>query len=274
MKKLSILILLAALLTIAVTPVGAMIGGEIDTEHTSVGAIVFEWPTYGDILARDCTATLIHERVMVTAAHCTVPLIVNDLVPEKVWVTFEGDALMGTPQTHPDQYLEIAEIINHPDFGAGKEYNDIALVILVEPVLDRIPVKLPKEGYMDAILQDLRNGKGKRNLDLIFVGYGASEYKELPDLHLDAIRRLGTVSFVNLLPLEILANNSSSNDATICDGDSGGPVFHKASPGNEVFVGLHSREGSSSIPCDGLGPSYKSRMDTANAINFINNNLP
>ena len=272
MKKLSILILLATLLAIAVTPVGAMIGGELDYEHTNVGAIVIEWPAYDDILARVCTATLIHPKVLVTAAHCTEPLYDLTSVPDKVWITFEPDALFGTPDVNPDEYLEVAELISHPQYGTGKEY-DIALVILVEPVGDRDPVALPESGYMDGVLQNLPGGKGKSDLELIFVGYGATDDWGIPGRYLDAERRVGTLSFVNLMPLEILTNNKP-DDPVVCTGDSGGPVFHVPPIGNEVLVGLHARSGSPNVQCDGLGLEVKTRLEAASIQTWINDNLP
>jgi secreted trypsin-like serine protease len=211
---------------------------------------------------------------LLTAAHCTELLINGGVVPDKVWITFEPNALTGTPEENQDLYLEIAEIIQHPEYKPGKEFNDIALILLTEPVVDLPLVDLPPENYIEDILQQPPRGKGKGNLDFIFVGYGATGPWELPYLHLDAERRVGTTSFVNVLPSVLLVNNISPEDAVICDGDSGGPIFHVVSPGKEVFVGLHSREGSSETPCDGLGPSYKTRVDTANARTFIFENLP
>lgn len=274
MKKISTVLILMLMLAFFASDAGAMIGGELDMEHTNVGAIVFEWPAYGDILARACTATLIHPHALVTAAHCTEYLIDGGVVPEKVWITFEENALIGTPRDDPDnKFLEIYRIINHPDYSKGRGDNDIALIILVEPVLDRDLVDLPAEGYMDNLLQALPPGKAERDLDLIFVGYGASAYKELPDIHLDAVRRIGTVSFVNLLPLEILTNNSNPEDAVVCDGDSGGPVFHVVDQENEILVGLQARSGSSLISCDGLGPEYKTRLDTSEVQNWIDETI-
>jgi hypothetical protein len=194
-----------------------------------------------------------------------------------VWVTFEQEALAGNPVTDPDKYLKIQAIENHPDFRAGKEYHDIALIILAEPVAGIVHEELPPLGYMDEIVQQLPPGKGKQELDLVFIGYGATGNWKLPDLHLDADRRIGSTTYKGLLPLEILTTNSGQDDALICDGDSGGPIFHRVILGNEVvesLVGLHSRSGNSSISCDdGQGIVFKYRLDTAPALGFINDTI-
>ena len=70
MKKTIVLFLLVLTLAVAVLPVSAIIGGEEDFEHGNVGAIMMEWPQFGNIVGRLCSGTLIHERALLTAAHC------------------------------------------------------------------------------------------------------------------------------------------------------------------------------------------------------------
>ena len=267
MKKTTVLILLVLVLVLAILPVNAMIGGDLDTEHTNVGALVFRWPEHSLDLGRMCSGTLIDPQVLLTAAHCTEPLFENDLVYDNVWVTFEQDALFGDP-AQDTEYLEIEMIVEHVD-------HDIALIMLLEPVQGITPEELPSEGYLDQVIDKSPPGNGRGELDLIFVGYGGTENFGLPDnLYVNAVRKVGTTTLANITPWEILTGNGDSGEASICDGDSGGPLFHVIGQGKEIMVGLHSRSSTDQISCDSIGFAFKYRLDTASALEFINSNLP
>ena len=67
MKKLVVVLGLLLVLALVATPANALVGGEVDTVHTNVGAIVMYWPQFG-YDGRLCTATLIHPQALVTAA--------------------------------------------------------------------------------------------------------------------------------------------------------------------------------------------------------------
>lgn len=272
MKKIAVLIGLVIVLAVAVSPASAIIGGEEDYEHTNVGAIMMVWPQFGDITGRLCTATLIDPRVLVTAAHCYTYIENQGIGYDQVWVTFDQD-----PFAVGAIYLDVEAFIRHPDFKVGQDYHDIALVILKEPVPRRMkiePETLPYMGYMDDVHTNLK-GNDRREMKMIIVGYGATGLWPLPDLHLDAIRRVGAVTYQNLLPLEILTSNSGQDDATICYGDSGGPIFLVDQQGNELLVGIDSRSsGPTTCDDDDLGLTFKYRLDTISAQNFIIDNLP
>ena len=266
MKKISVLIGLMLVLAVAVSPASALIGGELDTEHTNVGAYVFYWPEYNDTF-RACSGTLIHPRVLLTAAHCIVMLENGGIAFNQVRVTFDQNALAEGPT-----YLDIDKIIAHPDFDYSRpDSHDIALVILAEPVVGIDPEPLPPLGYMDKVIQQTLHGKSQRVLDLIVVGYGASDISlPVPDVHLDAIRRVGTVTFKDLTPFEIKTfQYRNPENAAVYFGDSGGPLFHVDKHGNEVLVGLLACVGGG---CSDSGVNY--RVDTASARDFIEANLP
>ena len=83
------LLLIVTVLALLVGDVQAITWGEPDTTHHYVGAMVVDYPGYGPY--QICTGTLIHERVVLTAGHCTVDLDAYDI--ETVWVNFDPDAL-------------------------------------------------------------------------------------------------------------------------------------------------------------------------------------
>ena len=279
MKKLTILFVPVLILVTLVLPVKAMVGGEMDDEHTNVGAIVLEWPFDDEhpeitVLARLCTATLIHNQVLVSAAHCFSGLENAGLGGVTLYVTFNQDAVPEgieiDPETDPD-YLEVLRYIKHPDYNAGTRDNDLALVVLDENVKNIKIEKLPKLGYMDDITQSFHR-YDKKDINFIFIGYGAQGIPDepIPDLYLDAVRKIGGTTYQNLQPLEIVTSNEG--DAVICQGDSGGPVFHVDGK-NETLVGVHSKSGSYATSCDGLGLTFKYRLDTPAAQDFIHSEL-
>ena len=266
MNKFSYLIVLLLVLAFTVSPASAIIGGEADTEHTNVGAIIMVWPNFDGVTGRLCSATLIHERALLTAAHCHTFIDNQGIGYDQVWVTFDPD-----PFAENAQYLEVEDFIVHPDFGTGQGAHDIALVILAKPVVGIEPEPLPAMGYMNDALK-VSKGKARRGLDLIVVGYGGSQILDVPEILLDATRSTGTVSFEQLLLFEIKSSqNSDLGDAHTNYGDSGGPLFHVDRQGNEVLVGLLARTGGSVWD----GPAmFHFRVDTAVARDFIEANLP
>jgi hypothetical protein len=266
MRKRVALIGVMLVLALTISPASAIIGGEPDIVHTNVGAIMMVWPELDGITGRLCSGTLVHEQVLLTAAHCHAYIVNQGIDYDQVWVTFNQD-----PFDDDAQYLDVEDFIIHPEFATGQGSHDIALVILSEPVVGIEPEPLPEISYLNNVLKPL-NEKNRRGLDLIIVGYGASQILIVPDVLLDAIRHNGTVSFQNLLPFEIMTSqNTDLGDAHIGRGDSGGPLFHIDQHGNEVLVGLLGRYGGS--VWDGPTMFYY-RLDTAIARDFIDANLP
>ena len=106
------------------------------------------------------------------------------------------------------------------------------------------------------------------------VGYGATAWDEYPDIHLDAVRRYGTTTYHNLLPLNIRTIRSDDLDVVTCDGDSGGPVFYVDTNKDEILVGIHSGSSRPDKSCDDIGLSVKYRLDQESALDWIYANLP
>jgi len=280
MKKLAVLLGVMMVLAFTVSSAGAIVDGELDTEHTNVGAIVIVFPEqYGGVVGRLCSATLIYERVLVTAAHCIQPLENQGVSYDDVWITFKQDATNIEDPYNDPEYLDVETAFVHDDYEVqNRTSHDIALVILAEPVpeeLGIIPKPLPSEKYLDDVLQTMKS-KDSLALQMMVVGYGTTVYMNVPEYTVDAFRQFGMVTFENLFPLYTMTYQDDSLDnARTCIGDSGGPLFHIDQQGNETLVGLLSTSsgGYADNKCE-IGNMFHYRLDTASALEWIDANLP
>lgn len=199
------------------TDAPAIIGGSTTDDYPDVGRV-----TSG------CTATLVHPRAMLTAAHCCQ----RETSCKRV--TIGGRTIDVTAKNHPD--FAVAE-------GGGITPSvDIALLFLDEPVEDIAPRKLASS--LPAAGRPIR-----------FVGFGCSAFGGAGS----GIKRTGTneVAFwgsnVSGGDRERFADvfgwhsrpvdgGTPNDDANICPGDSGGPTFWTEG-GEAVLAGIHTLVG-------------------------------
>jgi Trypsin len=236
------LVALLAVGLVAPTPAGAVTGGQIDStdQYSNVGMIAF----YTDEGRFRCTATLVTPTVLITAAHCTdgtlgktivsftrviaeqppspLPRAADDdgLGTSKVgYGSMSGEWLSGKAVTHPD----------YSDFTDMKNWNDVGVVLLDQPVTNLTPAKLAPQNHLDRYAQPKLNHTYFR-----LVGYGTEVRK--PDsgpqkptpMSYPLLRRYTDVVGQKLTP-QILQVNGNPNDTRggggSCFGDSGGPTF-------------------------------------------------
>ncbi|MGD1994749.1 MAG: trypsin-like serine protease [Anaerolineae bacterium] len=258
MKKVSVVasMSLVLLLLVIIQPVAAITWGELDVDHTNVGAIVVDWPDYGPF--QICSGTLIHERVFLTAGHCTYDL--DELGITTVWVNFDQYAL------NPDTLLLVEEVITHEDYGWGSpDPHDIAALVLAEPVEDIEPATLPEAGFLDdlkreGVLRDRAEGA-----DFVLVGYGGTLEWPPPEIAYDDLRRVAYSEYTSLPgPWLHMSQNVLQDNGGTCFGDSGGPAFWVDDQGNETIVGVTSWGDAQCV-----ATSFNYRVDIPDSIAFI-----
>ena len=219
----------------------ASTGGTPDgIAHPNVGLIL----AYSDDGNRyRCSATLVSQTVLLTAAHCT------DGVVGQVLVTFDSeiadqapppftaaaDPAAGYTETEIAQAGYLSGVAHvHPqysDFTDRDNWNDVGVVQLNDPITDIAPATIAGLGTLDAI-----NTSDLSKTLFTAVGYGTEMAKpdsgpQKPEpMTYPLLRRYVDMPGQKLTP-QILQMNGNPNDTRgtggTCFGDSGGPVFYQ-----------------------------------------------
>ncbi len=238
MRTRLVAVLLTALATLGLQPPAtASTGGTPDGEaHPNVG-ILFG---YSDGERFRCSGTLVSSTVVLTAGHCT------DGVDGQVLISFESVVAESEEDfdypraADPDEGYTEAELTaagfasgtahTHPEYSGFtdlKNWNDLGVVVLDEPVTGIAPASIAPIGTLDGI------DKLAKTL-FTAVGYGtevrqpeSGPQKAVPE-NFPLLRR-----FVEMpgqqLTAQIIQTNGNPNDnkggGGTCTGDSGGPLL-------------------------------------------------
>jgi V8-like Glu-specific endopeptidase len=261
-------ILRAALVTSAVAaalvpaaPAGAIVSGSRDTEHTNVGLIRFT----SEGTRFRCSGTLVSQRVVLTAGHCTEGPATD------VYVSFDTDLQKDPMQAGISQAEKDARLahyihgVAHPDPGwDGKltfaKQHDQGVVVLDQPATSKwaiTPVQRAPLGALDA------NQGALKNETFTLVGYGVDIGDKKAQVVVPERRR--TTSYLKAVQSEVVTFQINDRDSKAgggsCFGDSGGAAFWGSwLLGDASYV--------NSLTCNGTG-SYQ-RDDTAYSQAFVN----
>lgn len=245
-------------LGLSVPPVFAITGGELDGEgHPSVGAVLAFVPNRPTPLL--CTSVLVHPRVVLTAGHCLHGFIARGVPANELVVRF-------APDFNAPGALDraVADGFIHPDYVPGEErqpyQEDIAALILAEPVTDITPSRRAPLGFME----DLR---GQGHTQMIRVGYGFQlDFPPPAYIPVDGLRRVSVSDLQAVLPSFLVMNgNQAAGNGGTCFFDSGGPAFWQdPATGEETVVSLVSWGAGQCLAND-----MSTRIDTLDAVAFI-----
>jgi len=262
-KKIGVFVSISLALLVLAAPVLAITWGAPDNgDHPNVGAIVLEnWG--GSQWVQYCSGTLVHPRILLTAAHCTgsIQARLDAGSADAVWVTFEEDSTSGAG------LLAVSQIISHPNwtgqYGASNTY-DVGILVLEAPVNGITPATLAYEGYLDDLNTAgvLKHGQDRAKFTI--VGYGGSLEWPPPAMVYGNSRQQTQSEFQTLLGSWLrMSQNPAVGNGGSCYGDSGGPAFY-VDNGQEILVGITSW---GDIPCIATGFNY--RVDTPTTLGFI-----
>jgi len=196
-----------------------------------------------------CSGTVINRRAVLTAGHCAngekapIPNIV----------------LIG-PGINNGTTIEVAKIITHPQLNLGQHpFNDLALLILKEPVPDTVTVRsIGSEDQLYDSYQVTCVGYGtdsraggpgfglKRSTDVAIITYDGRQPDGAAPFGCDVDLEFAASSLDIFRPRTVRPMSHDGHPAPVrrpdtCRGDSGGPAYVRGSGDSWVLAGTTSR---------------------------------
>lgn len=221
MIRATVLVALAALVPTIAAAAELAAEREPATIYAGTPASTCEWPSavaiYND--TTECTASLVHPELLVTAAHCLEggPMQVAAFGEDSYAPAFEVE-ILGCTQ-HPNYQLD------YPD------YADFMICRLAQPVtgVPIVPI------LMGCETEGLQSGA-----ETVVVGYGQTDDGDF------GLKRVRTIALSYLEDSRAFFRTMAT-----CSGDSGGPTYLRAPDGTWRVFGTTT----GGMDCGGLGQS-------------------
>ncbi len=228
------------------TSSAAIVNGSNEYGWQAVGALTVFYGGYG-YAGSFCTATLIDEEWILTAAHCLTEHEDMPLAPDNVFFFVGTDARpsWGDDPRDGDLYA-VDEFHIHPDYQGLMNTNDIGLVHLSRPLTDVTAFPFNDEDLTDALV-----GEG-----VFYAGFGVTN---------GANNAGGGIKRSTTLPIDSIyetyyAHSYDDSNSGVCFGDSGGPGLLQID-GEWLVIGVNSAGDSEGYdPCK-QGYSIHTRTD-------------
>lgn len=208
---------------------GGKIAGGMETEAK-------EYPWMAALITRRnstspfCGGTLVSDRHVLSAAHCTTRIKIQDL-----WIRLGEYSFESVWETRAKSF-RASEIRIHSDFNTATYENDIALIKLLRPTTFSSyvwPICLPSAN------DDLFDGR-----NAVVIGYGSSSFggpasPVLMEVTVPVIRNsLCQTKYVHRISDTVLCAGAPNADS--CQGDSGGPLMIQLQNQRWIVIGIVS----------------------------------
>ena len=185
-----------------------IVNGQLETEFPSTVALGAQ---FGEGGFSACTGNLITPKIILSAAHC------GDDLPIELVLQL-GKAFFGNSVAESESVIGFTELIVHPEYeelegslGGSLGAYDFSLLVLEEEA----PVQ-PTLFRHDVLTEE------HIGTELISVGFGITNANQNDS----GTKRSALLTLDSLQEMFIISDsNTNANNANICSGDSGGPMF-------------------------------------------------
>ncbi len=227
---------------------GVIVPPENELGQSTVGLLVNVNGTWYQM----CTASIIAENMILTAAHCVgyVNKLRDNIVVNFSLTTVDNSIQADPEQTHVTDVslvfntIGVVEIIEHPDYQ-GDVDNDIAIIRLKQNIPStHKPADFLPSIYVDTVAQKLTFDGETKNVSLF--GFGLTS---------EADDNGSTVLRMTTVPAQFKGSvlvTDQTHGTGACNGDSGGPAFVTVDAKN-YLVGVTHGPYMDFVTCHELG---------------------